>query len=117
MLEVGGKLFRNRQMPHLGGGSFERSPSLDMGSHLKEIGLSASPININTKFEVSKGRERNLSFGNSSQVVYDIDGKFPYSYYESKPTLYDIDGLHRYKYYQAFKPTPYTGSAPHHEKQ
>ena len=40
---------------------------------------------------------QNLSFGNSDQVVYDIDGKFPYTYYENKPTLYDIDGTHRYK--------------------
>ena len=40
---------------------------------------------------------QNLSFGNSNQVVYDIDGKFPYTYYENKPILYDIDGKHRYK--------------------
>ena len=47
--------------------------------------------------DTSANRQENLSFGNSSQVVYDIDGKFPFSYYESKPTLYDIDGIHRYK--------------------
>lgn len=59
---------------------------------------------------------RNLSFGISENMVYDIDGKFPYTYYESKPVLYDLDGVHRYKHFQAFKPTPYTEAAPHHEK-
>lgn len=61
--------------------------------------------------------QENLSFGASDQVVYDIDGKFPYSVYESKPTFYDIDGIHRYKHFKAFKPTPYTSGAPHHEKR
>jgi hypothetical protein len=62
-------------------------------------------------------QQENLSFGNTSQMVYDIDGKFPFSYYESKPTFYDIDGIHRYKHYRAYKPTPYTDCAPHHEKR
>jgi len=73
------------------------------------INSSQSPFKIN--------ESENLSFGNSNQVVYDVDGKFPYTYYESKPILYDIDGTHRYKYYKAFKPTPYTEGAPHHEKR
>jgi len=50
-------------------------------------------------------------------MVYDIDGKFPYTYYESKPTFYDIDGVHRYKHYKPFSPTPYTSGAPHHESR
>jgi len=61
--------------------------------------------------------QENLSFGTSDQMVYDIDGKFPYSVYESKPTFYDVDGIHRYKHFKAFKPTPYTSGAPHHESR
>jgi len=79
----------------------------------KSIISSQSPFNSHSRISESE----NLSFGNSNQVVYDVDGKFPYTYYESKPTLYDIDGTHRYKYYKAFKPTPYTEGAPHHENR
>lgn len=72
----------------------------------------ASPLLLRTKSEVQtrsrhrseskdsqggEGLNKNLSFGNSDQVLYDIDGKFPYSYHETKPTFYDIDGIHRYK--------------------
>ena len=47
--------------------------------------------------DTAMGVQQNLSFGQSDKVVYDIDGKFPYTYYESKPTFYDVDGVHRYK--------------------
>jgi len=65
--------------------------------------------------DTAMGVQQNLSFGQSDKVVYDIDGKFPYTYYESKPTFYDVDGVHRYKFYKPFQPTPYTSGAPHHE--
>lgn len=29
--------------------------------------------------------------------LYDIDGKFAYSYYDHQRELYDIDGKHKYK--------------------
>jgi hypothetical protein len=94
------------------------SPSTsNVESDYKEVNHSSSPYTMEARLSGSDKQGKNLSFGNSSQVVYDIDGKFPYSYYESKPTLYDIDGIHRYKHYGAYKPTPYTDCAPHHEKR
>jgi hypothetical protein len=79
--------------------------------------IHASQDSKNKEHEAPQKQQENLSFGNTSQMVYDIDGKFPFSYYESKPTFYDIDGIHRYKHYRAYKPTPYTDCAPHHEKR
>jgi len=103
----------------VGGGALDNtcgSPSyVDMDPNVTN--RSPSPFSPQTRFSHSENSDQNLSFGNSTQMVYDIDGKFHYSYYESKPILYDIDGTHRYKYYTANKPTPYTEAAPHHEKR
>jgi len=93
------------------------SVDMDPSSICQSPTSSMLPSNTHSRLSDSQYNGQNLSFGNSNQVVYDIDGKFPYTYYENKPTLYDIDGTHRYKYYKANKPTPYTEGAPHHEKR
>jgi len=93
----------------------ESSETSSIGEGMEAAG---SASNIGSSSRISEPPEqKNLTFGNSNQVVYDIDGKFPYTYYENKPTLYDVDGAHRYKYFKAFKATPYTEAAPHHEKR
>jgi len=98
----------------------ESSDAPSLGEGMEPAGSSTSITGSNSRLSSVSSEpsdQKNLTFGNSNQVVYDIDGKFPYTYYENKPTLYDIDGAHRYKYFKAFKATPYTEGAPHHEKR
>jgi len=96
--------------------TFSESSETQSFSEGMEPAGSSTSIGSNPRLSETT-EQKNLTFGNSNQVVYDIDGKFPYTYYENKPTLYDIDGAHRYKYFKAFKATPYTEAAPHHEKR
>merc|ERR1711962_517373 len=83
----------------------ESSDAPSLGEGMEPAGSSTSITGSNSRLSSVSSEpsdQKNLTFGNSNQVVYDIDGKFPYTYYENKPTLYDIDGAHRYKYFKAF---------------
>eukprot|EP00095_Tigriopus_kingsejongensis_P003983 maker-scaffold141_size315519-snap-gene-0.14 protein:Tk03983 transcript:maker-scaffold141_size315519-snap-gene-0.14-mRNA-1 annotation:"Putative uncharacterized protein MCJ_006000" len=39
----------------------------------------------------------------SGNYLYDIDGKFAYTYYDHQKELYDMDGKHKYKYFNQMK--------------
>lgn len=43
--------------------------------------------------------------------LYDIDGKFAYSYYDHQRELYDIDGKHKYKYFNQMRRLPTASAA------
>jgi len=92
-----------------------RSNSTDELSRLATAAASEAALASAESAAETPAMQENLTFGHSDKIVYDIDGKFPYSVYESKPVFYDVDGVHRYKHYKPFKPTPYTSGAPHHE--
>ena len=60
-------------------------------SESSDSGSTSEDINQNQTLTVGSAPTDGKNY------LYDIDGKFAYSYYEKKPELYDIDGKHKYK--------------------
>ena len=77
--------------------SDDSNPAADSTSQVRSRSGS-----VGAKDKAVANNRDNLTMGSSpptdgGNYIYDIDGKFAYSYYEKKPELYDLDGKHRYK--------------------
>ena len=61
------------------------------------IDLTTKPLSMMTSKKGSTFGSSAPTTSNDSNYLYDVDGKFSYTFYEKKPELYDLDGKHGYK--------------------